>query len=75
MMATDKRTKSPGISVDMRTGERLSISGPATLEVVHKSGHFSRLRVVADKSVEIRRIAVSSGPTVLAPSMADCLPS
>lgn len=49
----DKR--SPGMVVDLRPGECLSLSGPAILEVIHKSGQASRLRVVAAQNVQIRK--------------------
>lgn len=61
--------QSPGLSVDLRPGERLSISGAATVEVVHKSGQFSRLRVVAASDVAIRKEPIpDDAPRV--PSMA-----
>lgn len=47
--------QSPGLVVDIRPGERLSITGAATVEVVHKSGQFARLRVVADRDVSIKK--------------------
>lgn len=42
--------------MDVRPGERLSIGGAATLEVVRKSGQGTRLRVVAPADVRVRKL-------------------
>jgi sRNA-binding carbon storage regulator CsrA len=41
--------------VDMRPGERLTLSKLVTVELVQKSGRSARLRVVAPREVEIKK--------------------
>lgn len=41
--------------VDVRPGERLALSGQATVELVHKSGQLVRLRVTAARDVQITK--------------------
>ena len=68
----DKR--SPGMVIDLRPGDCLSFSGAATLEMIHKSGQASRLRVVAASDVQITKEHAAER-TEHVPSMATCIPS
>lgn len=43
------------LTIDVRTGERLAVSGMATVELVHKSGQVARLRITAPRDVKIVR--------------------
>ncbi len=48
-------SKELGLVIDLRAGEEISLSGPARITVIHKSGQFARLRVVASPDVKIER--------------------
>lgn len=41
--------------VDVRAGETLEVSGPASIELVQKSGQLARLRVVASLDVVVSK--------------------
>jgi sRNA-binding carbon storage regulator CsrA len=41
--------------LDVRVGETVSVSGPASFKVESKSGNSTRLAVMADESVKITR--------------------
>lgn len=43
------------LSLDVRVGESVSISGPASIRLESKSGTSARLSVMADESVRIER--------------------
>lgn len=43
------------LTIDVRTGERLAVSGMAIVELVRKSGQVARLRVTAPRDVKIVR--------------------
>lgn len=43
------------LSLDVRVGESVSISGPASVRLESKSGTSARLSVMADESVRIER--------------------
>jgi sRNA-binding carbon storage regulator CsrA len=43
------------LTVDVKLGERLAVSGMAIVELVHKSGQVARLRVTAPRDVKIVR--------------------
>ena len=43
------------VTIDVRLGERLAVSGMAIVELVHKSGQVARLRVTAPRDVKIVR--------------------
>ena len=49
--------QSPGLVIDLRQGECLSLSGVATVELLHKSGQAARLRVVAPREVRIEKLS------------------
>lgn len=66
--------KQAGLIVDMRPGEGLTLSGPAHITLLHKSGQFARLRVVATPDVRITREPHEKA-TDHVPSMATCIPS
>ena len=51
-----KHKQSPGLVIDLRQGECLSLSGVATVELLHKSGQAARLRVVAPRDVRIEKV-------------------
>lgn len=63
------KKKLDGLTIDMRQGERLEISGPATVELLHKSGQLARLRVMASADVKIAKDHFQSD-RVAVPSMA-----
>jgi hypothetical protein len=42
--------------IDVRPGDRVDVSGPATIEVVHKSGTAARLMVAASAAVLINHV-------------------
>ena len=48
--------QSPGLVIDLRQGACLSLSGVATVELLHKSGQAARLRVVAPREVRIEKL-------------------
>lgn len=41
------------LTVEVRQGETLNISGQATVELLHKKGQVARLRVTARRDVQI----------------------
>lgn len=41
--------------IDLKPGEVIDIHGAARVELIHKSGHYARLKMVADKSVRIKK--------------------
>jgi sRNA-binding carbon storage regulator CsrA len=43
------------LTIDVKLGERLAMSGMAIVELVHKSGQVARLRVTAPRDVKIVR--------------------
>lgn len=43
------------LTIDVKLGERLAVSGMAIVELVHKSGQVARLRVTAPRDVKIVR--------------------
>lgn len=47
--------------VDLRVGESVKISGPATVMLEEKSGQRARLTIQADPGVKIERTARTSG--------------
>lgn len=61
--------KLDGLTIDMRQGERLEISGPATVELLHKSGQLARLRVTASPDVKIAKDHLQNHRSAV-PSMA-----
>lgn len=64
----------PGLVIDIRPGDGLRVSGPAQVVLIHKSGQWARLRVIADPSVQItKESARENGPRDA--SMATCAPS
>lgn len=42
--------------IDLRAGESIAIGEQAQIELVHKSGQFARLRVIAPRDVRIAKI-------------------
>lgn len=52
-----RNKQSPGLVIDLRQGECLSLSGAATVELLHKSGQAARLRVVAPPNVRIEKLS------------------
>ena len=48
-------TKRSCLVIDVKPGEIINLNGPATVELVHKSGHYARLRVSADPDVRIKK--------------------
>jgi len=59
------------LTIDVRTGERLAVSGMAIVELVHKSGQVARLRVTAPRDVKIVREPAPEKRGSLVASMAD----
>ncbi|MFO0315383.1 MAG: hypothetical protein ACK50S_00645 [bacterium] len=57
----------PSLSIDLRVGERIDLSGCASVELVRKSGQLARLRVTAPPEVKIER--VGADPSESVPSM------
>lgn len=45
----------PSMSMDLRVGESVSVSGPAKITLQEKSGGRARLKIVADEGVTIER--------------------
>jgi sRNA-binding carbon storage regulator CsrA len=43
------------LTIDVKLGERLAVSGMAVVELLHKSGHLVRLRITAPRDVKIVR--------------------
>lgn len=43
------------LTIDVKPGERLAVSGMAIVELMHKSGQVARLRVTAPRDVKIAR--------------------
>lgn len=43
------------LSIELRVGESVSVSGPATVQLVDKSGSRARLTVAVDESVRVER--------------------
>lgn len=43
------------LTIDVKLGERLAVSGMAIVELVRKSGQVARLRVTAPRDVKIVR--------------------
>lgn len=64
---TDKKLSS--LIVDVRQGERLGLSGCATVELLHKSGQLVRLRITAPRDVQISKEPPIK-PVDVVPSMA-----
>lgn len=59
--------------LDVHPGERIVMSGPCTVEILHKSGQRARMRVTAPVDVRISREAPMTMVEVLprdVPSMA-----
>jgi hypothetical protein len=46
--------------IDLKPGEVIDIAGAAQVQLIHKSGHYARLKMVADKSVRIKKRDLSS---------------
>jgi hypothetical protein len=44
--------------IDVRHGERLNLSGPASVELVHKSGNLVRLRIIAPIDVVFDKVCI-----------------
>lgn len=44
--------------VDVRPGERLNLSGAASVELVHKSGQLVRLRIIAPIDVTFDKVHI-----------------
>jgi hypothetical protein len=44
--------------VDVRHGERLNLSGAASVELMHKSGQLVRLRIIANADVTFDKVKV-----------------
>jgi hypothetical protein len=65
-----RNKQSPGLVIDLRQGECLSLSGVATVELLHKSGQAARLRVVAPRDVRIEKIQAHHSDRDAVPSMA-----
>lgn len=59
------------VTIDVRLGERLAVSGMAIVELVHKSGQVARLRVTAPRDVKIVREPAQDKQRGLVASMAD----
>lgn len=57
----------PSLSIDLRVGERIDLSGCASVELVRKSGQLARLRVTAPREVRIEKVGAESSESV--PSM------
>lgn len=43
------------LALDLKTGETVSIAGPASIRLEQKSGTSARLSIMADESVQIDR--------------------
>jgi hypothetical protein len=65
--------KTTSLIVDVRPGERLNLSGAASVELVHKSGQLVRLRIIAPLDVTFEK--VSSQQHEVVPSMTVSTPS
>lgn len=61
--------KLSSLIVDVRPGERLDMSGRATVELLHKSGQLVRLRITAPREVQISKELPQKAVDVV-PSMA-----
>lgn len=59
------------LTIDVRLGERLAVSGMAIVELVHKSGQVARLRVTAPRDVKIIREPARDKRGEVVASMAD----
>lgn len=46
--------------IDLRVGESIAVTGEARIELVHKSGQFARLRVIAPREVRITKQSTDS---------------
>jgi hypothetical protein len=44
------------LDIDVRPGERIDVSGCASVELIRKSGQLARLRVTAPRDVRIEKI-------------------
>lgn len=64
-----KSTKLSSLTIDVRQGERVSISSGVTLELLHKSGQLARLRMTAPNDVKIVKEHQKQAPNAV-PSMA-----
>jgi hypothetical protein len=50
--------KTTSLIVDVRPGERLNLSGAASVELVHKSGQLVRLRIIAPLNVTFDKVHI-----------------
>ena len=62
--------KTTSLIVDVRPGERLNLSGPASVELVHKSGQLVRLRIIAPLNTTFEKVHAGDGGGHV-PSMAN----
>lgn len=51
----------PTLHVDLKVGETVRVSGPATFTLEEKSGQRARLNIQADANVRIERVGLNSG--------------
>lgn len=55
---TQKMKDITNLIIDVRHGERLSFSGAASIELIHKSGQLARIRIVASHDVVFDKIKI-----------------
>ena len=67
-------TRMSTLIIEVRPGERLALSGAATVELMHKSGQLARLRVSAPPHVAIEKHHRARDDKPV-PSMQFCEPS
>jgi hypothetical protein len=71
-MAEDK-TETGCMTLDVQVGERVRI-GDVSVELLHKTGRYARMRIRAPRSVPIKRQAGATDARGSVPSMAECEP-
>ena len=52
--------KHSSVILDIRTGESVQVSDLVTVQLLHKSGHLSRLRITAPRDFPIKKNAGAS---------------
>lgn len=52
---TERDGRSTSLVVELRPGERLTLSGPAVVDLEAKSGQIARVRVSAARDVKIEK--------------------
>ncbi|MEY4073546.1 MAG: Global regulator protein family [Pseudomonadota bacterium] len=65
-------SKHSSVILDIRPGESIRVSDLVVVQLLHKSGHLSRLRITAPREMPIK---MQSGPPCVVPSMTTLEPS